>query len=495
MLSDTYYVGVGVADGRKFVSPDPLTDFVGGIPHSGGPDRRYELPGGADDVARQFGARVYRAMLCDPAVSSAFNSLRFSILDGGIHFKPSHDIPASLRVAKMPGAADKGKPKGEESPKPEMTPEQSRSVEICDFVERRFKAVWDAIHHELLGLLQSLAFGCKLGEITLAPIAHGIDAGKLGIGTYKVKPDWAWRFVVDRAMNVKGVLSTGVDDGPYVMADPKKFAWMTWMPIDSDPRGTSVLRAAYDAWNAKIQMWPDYYRFLKRFGTPGIASTLPEREPQFRPDVDADGNDVPNSAVSPATRMVKLLQLYQGGGVIATPFGTTVTPFESKSDGKALVDAFSLFDHQIVLAIAMQVRATLEAQHGSKADSETAENVKGLIVPFGRACLAAVMRKVAKLLVEVNYGEEDAETFLPQVSFGRAEQHDKPTIWGALGGLWSSGYIGESQKAELDAECGLPPRDAEADAAAAEAKLAQQQKAAGDQQPPPGKTIPKGGGK
>lgn len=498
MLSDTYYIGVGAADGRKLVTPDPAADFLGGIAHAGGPDRRYELPGGADDVARTFGARVYRAMLVDPAVSSAFNSLRLSILDGGIHFKPSHDIPESLRAPK-PTAKAPVKPvekKEPEAPKPSMTPEQARSVEICDFVKRRFDAVWDMLYPELFSLLQAMAFGVKLGETTLAPVAHGIDGGKLGIGTFKVKPDWAWRFVVDRAMNVKGILSCGLDDGLYVMAEPKKFAWLSWMPQDGDPRGTSVLRAAYDAWNCKVQSWPDYYKFLKRFGSPGIASTLPEREPPLRPDVDEDGKDIPNSAVTPAQRMVKLLQLYQAGGVIATPFGTTVTPFEAKSDGKALVDAFDLFDRQIVLAIAMQVRASLEAKHGSKADSDTAENVKGLVVPFGRACLAACMRKVAKLLVEVNYGEEDAETFLPRISFGQAEQQDKPAIWGAVGGLWTSGYVGESQREELDAMIGLPPRDAEADAKAAADKAAQDAKLKADAggPVPPAKGIPAKGG-
>lgn len=504
MLTDTYYVGVGAADGRKLVQPDPASEFVGAIPHAGGPDRRYELPGGADDVARSFGARVWRAMLCDPAVSSAFNGLRLSILDGGIHFKPSHDIPASLRVVRMPTKPAKpGAKPDEAAPKPQMTPEQARSVEVCEFVERRFKAVWDSIYPELFSLLESLAFGVKLGEITLAPVPFGVDAGRLGIGTYRVKPDWAWRFVVDRGMSVRGILSVGQSDGSYVMADPKKFAWLTWMPKDGDPRGTSVLRAAYDAWNAKVQMFPEYYRFLKRFGSPGIAATLPEREPSPRPDVDDQGRDIANTAVSPAQRMVKLLQLYQGGGVIATPFGTVVSPFESRSDGKALVDAFDLFDRQITLAIAMQVRASLEAKHGSKADSETAQDIKGLVVPFGREALASVMRRVARLLVEVNYGPDDAEIFLPKVMFGHAEQHDKPTVWGAVAGLWSSGYIGESQKEELDAEIGLPPRDAEADAKAAAEKLAAQQQSAppagGGKAPPPGKGTPgdaaKGGGK
>lgn len=496
MYSDTYIIGVGSADGRKLVTPDPMADFVGGIPNAGGPDRRYELPSGADDVARKFGSRVYRAMLVDPAVSSAFNSLRLSILDGGIHFKPSHDIPEALMAAK-PQAKPAGKPKpGEAEPKAALTPEQARSVEICDFIKRRFDAVWDAIYPELLALLEAMAFGVKLGETTLAMVPHGVDKGKLGIGTFKVKPDWAWRFVVDRAVNVKGILSCGMDDGQYVMAEPKKFAWLSWMPRDGDPRGTSVLRAAYDPWNTKVQMWPDYYRFLKRFGSPGIASTLPEREPPFRPDVDADGRDIPSTLVTPAQRMVKLLQLYQGGGVIATPFGTTVTPFEAKSDGKAMVDGFDLFDRQIVLAIAMQVRASLEAKHGSKADSDTAENVKGLIVPFGRNCLAACMRSIVKLLVEVNFGEEDAATFLPRVSFGQAEQQDKPAIWGAVSGLWSSGYVGESQKEELDAMIGLPPRDAEADAKAAADKAAQDAKLKADAggNMPPAKGIPAKGG-
>jgi hypothetical protein len=496
---DTYFVTAGAADGRKVIRPDPSSEFVGAIPYSGGPERRYELPQNADDVARAFGPRVYRAMLVDPAVNSSFNSLRLSILDGGIHFKPSHDISALYRKSL---AMKKGKGGGAEDGEfgePSLSPELRRSIEICKFVERCISRVEDSLHAEMLGLLESLAFGVKLAETTLGFIEHGEDAGRYGIASFRVKPDHAWRFIVDRALNVKGVLAIESDDGRHIVASPEKFSWMSWMPRDGDPRGTSAIRAAYDAWNSKIQQWPSYYRYLKRFGSPGIVAAMAEGDRASRPDVDADGNEVVGTSISPSQHMVKLLQLYQDGGVIAVPFGTEVKPFEPQSNGEAFLSAFDLYDRQIVLAIQMQVRASLEAKHGSKADSDTAENVKGLVIPFGRNCLAATLRKAIRFLVAANFGEEDADLYLPRVSLGKAEQQDKATLWGAVGGLWSSGYLGESQRNELDVEVGLPPRDSEADAAStAEAKLAAQQDSVGNKVAPPiggaTKKIDDGGG-
>ncbi len=473
---------------------DPSRELVAAFPSRlNDPKQMHSLLPGCDELSRTFGPRLWRAMLTDPAVSSSYRGLQWSILDGGIHLKPSHPTPAAIRAQMVFGQSkpdSKPTDPAKAEPKAGMSPEQSRSDEICEFDKRLLERISATLNETGVGLLNAMGFGVKLAEPTLSPILSGPDKGKLGIGTFRVKPDWAWRFVVDRALNVTGILTFDDSRGQYVVFDPSKFTWLTWLPEDNDPRGSSILRAAYDAWNAKIQQIPSYHKFLTRFGTPGIHGTLPEN-PASGPDVDpVTGEDEANTQVDPATRMLKLLQFYQGGGVVVTPFGSTIAPFEPQSNGEALLSAFDLFDRQICLAIQLQARTSLEAKHGSKADTDNAGDTRAIVVRYGREVYANAIRKMLKFVNEVNFGVEDADQFTPTVTIGQAEVRDKPVLWGAAASLVTSGYLGESQKAELDEQLGLPMRDAETDARMAEQKMQMQADLAAKSKQPPGNQQP-----
>jgi hypothetical protein len=501
MSIGSYYSSItsGLLGLYRKAQPDPSREFVGVIQDRSPVPKAHVLSLGCDDVVRNFGPRVYRAMLTDPAASSSYNSLRLSILDGGVNLVPTHKPPAASRRPKpmVPKTADPesdsedGDSKDGSHDPAQLTPEQARSKEITDFCQRCLDRLGDDLGPSLMGLLAGMAFGVKLAETTLLPVMSGEDKGRLGIGSFRVKPDWAWRFVVDPAMNVTGIVTWDAATTSYVVVDPAKFSWFTWMPEDNDPRGTSVLRAAYDAWNQKIQHWPDYYKFLKRFGSPSIAAIMAEFDKQRKVDVDAEGLEVTDGTlISASDHMIKVLGLLQSGGVVAVPYGTEIFPLEPKSEGDAFLKSFDLFDRQICLAIQLQARTSLEAKHGSKADSESAQDTKGLVVPYGRNVLEGAIRKALRFAVVANFGPEDAAEYTPHVELGSSEQQDKATLWGAAGSLWSTGYLGESQREELDAEIGLPPRDPESDAEAAAMKLKAQQEIASASAPPGGPPKP-----
>ena len=449
---------------QKIARPSPSREYLAVGPGRLTPAIPQSLPHGFDDLSKTLGYRAYEAMLTDPAVQSCYLGLKLSILDGGMQLMPAVQPPPERRAKAKQLTREPGK---EADPKSALTPDEQLSQDVCDFCTWAVGRIPD-FGTCLLQLLDAMAFGCKLAEATFEVMDDGPRKGKLAWKSIKVKPNWAWQFIVDSFMNIQGYLSYLPAIGQYVIVAPDKFCLYQWLPRNGDPRGTSILRAAYAAWNLKIQTFPWYYQHLCRWGSPGVDFEMAEGDTSPRIPVDQFGNPIPGAQpVDPVTFHLQNVTAYQGGSVLVHPAGSKVNVFEPKSPGEAFLLGFDFFDRQVCLAIELQTRATLEAKNGSKADSETAQDKRGPVVTWGRTSLASSVRfGLLKKLVELNFGKSAAEDHLPLVSFGKTEHQDRPNLWNAVASLARSGYIGESQKAELDADVGLPVRDAEADAKA-----------------------------
>ena len=91
--------------------------------------------------------------------------------------------------------------------------------------------------------------------------------------------------------------------------------------------------------------------------------------------------------------------------------------------GEVFHNAVDLFNREIVHGILFQTRATTEAQHGSKADSQTGQDIFGLLVDAGRQMLGATLREDAfRHLIALNFGQDVADEFTPLVTFGTKEE-------------------------------------------------------------------------
>ncbi len=409
---ETIGAGSAVIMPSSIQRPAPPTKEV--VPAGTGwmPGYHYSLPRIIDDLTRTLGFKAYEAMLTDPAVASSYNTHKMAILKGGVRL---------VSPMKQSWAKDR----------------------VLKFNE---------------GTLDAMAFGSKLGEVTYRIPEEGEDKDKLVWDSLKVKPNWAWRFVVDNHMNIAGVL-TYWPLGGYIVYPPDKFGWLSWMPKDSDPRGTSILRAAYNAWNLKIQAWPNYYNFQLRFGQPGLDFEMAAGDDVPTNDIDANGIDIPNAPqISRYEYYSKLLSIYRGGGSFVHPAESKLVLSEPKSSGEALLKGFDLYNREIMLAIEYQTRAALEAEHGSRADSQTAENRKSLATDFGSDWLSSGLYRSYHRLVEVNYGREDADMFTPWPTFGNTDAKDRPDLW--LAGAAIGYKLANSQLQDMDAELGLPIRQA-----------------------------------
>jgi hypothetical protein len=270
-------------------------------------------------------------------------------------------------------------------------------------------------------------------------------------------------------MNVLGVLCRRPAREARVFLPREKVVILTWDPTDADPRGTSVLRPAVEPCNLKRLVWPQLYKHACQFGSASLLGKTAPGEVDRHP-VDEDGLPIPGSSlVSPQQFMASQLVNFQNGSVLVVPSGAEVVPIQPQGDGAVFHEAVNLFNREIVQAILMQTRATREAEHGSRADSETGQDIFGLLVESGRAMLAGTLRDDCfRQLVALNYGQDVADEFTPLVTFG-AHNRDRAAQWNAVANLMRSGYFGDSQLEEVDSMMGLPIRDAQADSDRAEA--------------------------
>lgn len=437
--STTIFVGgAGFGLPANEVRATPTREYVAGGTGLYSPNLKRVLPRSVDDVTGDFGIQTYEVMLAtDATVAAAFYTLTSSVLSDGWSLRPAMQV--------QPGE--------------EPTPEQLLSADVCEFCKRLADRIPfdDALEQFLL----ALGYGNRLAEVIFEVAEHGPDAGKLVWKALRFKPRWAWAFVVDAYMAEVGILAYTPMGGPAVVVEMDKFILYTWRPKDADPRGRSILRAAYSPWNLKNQVWPSYFKYLSLFATPTIVGQ-PGEGAQPRPPRADESDDMIGSdgMVSPEADMLSAIVAVQAGTAIVTPYGSKVDALNPTGDGEAYREAIRVFDGQIARAIALSERVVLEALHGSKADGEKVQDAMGSLVRLIRRTLAwTIHRRGFRKAVAINFGEDVAELHTPIFCLGETEHQDWEKTAQAVATLMKAGYFTDSQFPALDARLGLPIRE------------------------------------
>jgi hypothetical protein len=444
--SSTLDIGVGLVNGDEPpMRPDPRQEYVaaGGL-LGRGEDLgygRHRGPYGWHSLAE------YERMLDSPAVGSSFNVIRTSVLSGGLALLPS---------VKQPGSV--GKPGQDDGTQVE--------ADLCDEIaqsNRRLLGLWETpLPLVLWEGLESLPFGHKLGEPVADDVAGGPDDGLLAIRRFKWKPRSSYRFRVDRAMNVVAITALAIgDDGlttSWEQFDPDGFAWLTWDPYCGDPRGRSMFRMPRDPWKRLEEIWPDVVGGLKQFGTPIMWGTTAPGSGMV-PKIDPKtGQPLPGPGVTAEYAMAASMIKMRGGSVGAGKNGSDIKVVESQKDSVVVATGIDIFMKQIVMSLLLQTRMTMEAQHGSRADSETGQDVGGNLVRLLRMWLERFVRSLLIRQNTWNYGEDIARRCTPLVDLGGTEHHDFAANAAAVGVLIQSSYPTEAQLPAIDTFLGLPQR-------------------------------------
>jgi hypothetical protein len=397
------------------------------------------LPHAVDDLEQELGDDLYTRMLRDPRVAGDVGLLIAAVLEDGYSLTPAATPEGDAAAA-------------------------AAAAESAAFVRRCLDHLDIPLPDVLADMLDALSYGCRIAEQVYADGAEP-DAGRLVLRAIKVKPRRAVAFVVDPYLNVLGMLaaepgrplaiSTVVTVGappPPSLLPRSKFAVLSYRPKDSDPRGRTILRAAYNWWWIKTQLLPELMKFGAQFGTPSLLGTTAE----------AAAPDPSDPTKSPEQLLLEKLLAFQSGTALSVPFDTKVEVLQAAlSGGESFFErCIDLCDRQISTAIIGATRATQEAKSGSKADSETAKGLFDSIVSAARSAVATMLQRdvVAPLL---RYNDARWAAYPPIVALGGVESEDRTPAWNAAANLERAGYLDSSQYPALDAQLGIPQRTPE----------------------------------
>lgn len=413
------------------------------------------LPWGIDDLSRDLGDDLYERMLYDPQVAAAIGLFRAAILETGV----------TLTSAVADETADG----------------YDQADEIADWCERVLDDLDTDLDAVLWDMLECVALGNRVAEQVYDLDMTYTGRSQLVLRKLKVKPRKSLAFVVDTYMNVLGFMAlipgqattiqvgTAVTDlGAYPNILPRhKFAVATFRPRNHDPRGTSILRPAYNAWWLKMQAWPEYLKYLTQFASPSLIGFTGEKAQPYR--------DAAGTLVTPEQAMVNALVTFRNGTALAFPFGATVQPIIPQGTSSSVfLDAFRLYDQQIVKAILTQTLATGEGEHQARAAAEVHQDVLGTLVMQAKKAVQRMLRRdVLMPLVRYNYGDQ-AVALTPHVSLGETEKQDVATLATAIAKLETAGFVAPSQRMFLDTLLGWPQRTPE-EVASGETRVASDQ--------------------
>jgi len=440
------YIGVGYgipSPGAQPIPTDPTKEYVAGGYGFLARGMPQVLPWMVDDLTRDFGPAVYDAMDTDPYVGSTFRIWKSQVLANELKVIP----------ALQPGEQYRGDPE-----RAGWSADELLAQEVADFVSRNLKRCKTALHDVAWEMLDAARQGNKLAEKLYEP-GTGEDEGKLVLKDLKVKPRWSWLFVADVFLEVLGILAFDPSEGGFVVIPRSKFLVLSWLPRDNDPRGTSLYRQPYRSWNTKQLLYPESYKHCVQFGSPTrIGFVAPEAENGPVAELDTNGKPT-GRLLTPGEAMNASLERLHNGSTAAYPANSRVQTEWPQGAGEIYWKAFQFHNHEMVYGILGSTRGVLEAEHGSKADSKTSQDVTGNIIRIGRRAIETALRNdVAHDLVRLNYGPDVADRLTPTLSLGEVEHHDVAALMDSISRLLTAGGIDKpSQLPAIHAMLDLPP--------------------------------------
>lgn len=421
--------GYGVAADIKVQRTVPTQEYVtrGGYSTAITGETAKVLSYRIDEIMRQLGGtKTYDRMLTDPEITKCFTVIKVSTLSDGITFNPAVS---------------------------EQDSRYAKAKEYSDYCVRACSNPITPLRDTMEQMMDALVYGHKIAEITYELKIDGPDAGFYHVKYIKVKPQKSVAFVVDRFMNVlgfKAAAETSGPDGKFKIIPRDKFMVMTFRAKDDDPRGTSILRSCYNAWHLKMLMWPEYLRWLMQCAIPGIIGITSETNDQKNYVMNADGTVATDAsgnqiAIPSTSQLADALAQMRNATVAAVPFGTTIEQINNNVSSEPFKTARDVLNEEMEMALLLQVLATSDSAHNTRAASETHMTVQDTLVYFIKGILADVIqRDIVKNLVFYRYGAE-ALDLLPKVSLGDTERRDWAIDGVAAGTMYKDGLLKDSQ--------------------------------------------------
>lgn len=339
-----------------------------------------------DEIQRFMGPRVYDFMDLDAEVNKCLTVLKTYTLSDGLSVSPAV---------------------------PEQDKENYQNAKwLSDFVTRACNNVQNSSVRDVLEqMLDCMKYGHKVAEKTYDFKDTGPDTGLYLLKYLKVKKQKSIAFAVDKFKNTIGFKVANLKNTPtgkQRIIPRSKFFVITFRGKDSDPRGTSILQAAYHAWHLKMMMWPEYITWLKMCAVPGLVGITSEendnknylRNSDGSPARDNEGNLVTVPATS---QLADALASLRNASAIAIPAGSQVTPINQTVSSEPFKTSRDVLNEEIEMSLLLQTLATSDSRHNTRAASQTAMTVLDILVfDIKQIVTEAFRRDVIQHLIEIN---------------------------------------------------------------------------------------------
>ena len=306
--------------------------------------------------------------------------------------------------------------------------------EICSFLTEMLKGFSVPFSEILRQAMTALIYGSAVSEKVF-----GYRNGRFLIEDLKFKPRESYRFALDNYNNIKGVVRPARTG--EVIPREKLFIF-TNKGDYGNPAGASALAPCLPLWRMKREKMAEYCKYLSLYASPALIGTLP-----------------PEAANIDKRGFLRDLSRLKSGGVMAVTSGVSVSPVSVQNNESMYLNFIDFCNREMTTAILGSTRATMEAKHGSKADSETSLSLVRDRIKFYRQNLAeAVKDQLLFPIVEANFGRERAEAETPACEFIPDDTEDLISYGNMVANLCAKGFLDPSQKADIDPMLKLPKR-------------------------------------
>jgi hypothetical protein len=427
-------MAIPVSLAERKTASDPTREYVSAGTGAYGLNSGLTVAAAYDDVVRQFGSRVYALMALDPAIATALWLLKAGAIADGLKISPAMK-PAEGEIVRGPKRRSQLK----------------LSEEIFASCQRVVDRVQDQVETGMYEMLDMLHEGNTAAELVFDLDEDGEDQGRLVPTFFQVIPKSAYEFKVQKNNRVEA-LNVWTEDG-WVQVERDHFMLMAWRPKSGDPRGTVLIRPCYTPFNTKLQVYPDYGQYLKTYASPSVVLIAgPEME-------DKDVRDPVSGNLTTVTvqqQMVNAGKSFRNSSVLGLPHGCQAMFPNFNGGGRDFVDGLDRIDRELFQTVILSARPLQEAQHGSKADSESGLDVFGMAVSQVRNPMKAAFRRdFLKRYVTLNWGPQIAAEHTPFCEFGIAE-HISPDLMKAFADAWTKGLFVESHRPTIWSKLGFP---------------------------------------
>lgn len=417
---------------------------------------------------------VIAQMLKDPEIYKCVTVIKNGVLGDGVTFTPAVNQPTAI-AKPLDGETEPPERKQERLARDAQIEKFKLAKKYSDFAARAFNNLEVPLRDVLNDMLDALPYGNRVAEkVFEEKMDKEFNTKLLYFKHLNVKPRESTIFVVDKFKNLVGLKAIkkvkdekGNETLKEVVIKKEKFAIFTYGSENNDPRGKSFLEAVHQSWHLKMQLWPEYLRWLIYSAVPPIVgytsgevdSKKVLRDAQGELVTDAQGNPVFESDVG---ALLIALKQVRNASAIALPFGAKVDTLNSSVSGDPFKGFRDVLNEEIEMGLILQTLATSDSRHNTRAASQTHITILDDLIWKVKQMVVDMLTGVVRHLMEINFPNFD-ESLTPIVSMGDTARRDFAGDVGAISQLSISGYIGESQKVGIDNILGLPPRDVVAD--------------------------------